>query len=116
VLANATRNDADSASSASSAVEKLIDALIESEMNTVWKALRKYSMLDDDYNMPEVIVLEGIQRYNEEFEHKVKNEVKEKLKDLTVKEAIDKAQEETQNAYKAAAKKQFAYILDDVLD
>lgn len=116
MLANATRNGTDSNSSASSAVEKLIDALIESEMKTVYKALRKYSMLDDDYDMPEVIILDGMQKYNWAFEHKVKKEVKEKLKELTVEEVIKKVGQETQNAYKAAAKKQFASILDNLLD
>jgi hypothetical protein len=66
--------------------------------------------------MPEVIILDGIQKYNWAFEHKVKKEVKEKLKELTVEEVIKKVGEETQNAYIAAAKKQFASILDNLLD
>lgn len=78
--------------------------------------MEKYGdMVDEDYDMPDIRILDGIQRYHWTFTQEVKTQLKEKLKDLTVEEVIKKVQAETKFAYKAAAKKKFAGILDGVL-
>jgi myo-inositol-1-phosphate synthase len=101
--------------SASRVVDKLIDALVESEINTLTKSLEKYKMVEGDYEeMAEVSILEGVQKYKWTITHDVKKQLKEKLKDLTVDEVIKKVQTETKSAYKAAAKKKFTDILENV--
>jgi hypothetical protein len=84
-------------------------------MKTVTKALDKYSSLDKDDDAPESCILQGIQKYNWTLMQDVTKQVKEKLKDLTVDEVITKVDAETKSAYKAAAKRRFADIIESVL-
>lgn len=101
--------------SASSAVDKLIDALVESEINLLNKALEKYNFADDEYGeYPEATILEGFRKYTWEIKHDVKKQLKEKLKEMTVDEVIKKVHAETKSAYKSAAKKKIAEILEEV--
>jgi hypothetical protein len=84
----------------------LIDALVKSEINTLTKALKKYSLAEYGCDeLPEFSILEGVQKYEWEITQDVKNQLKEKLKDHTVDEIIKKVAAETKSAYKAAAKK-----------
>jgi len=102
--------------SASTAVEKLIDALVESEINTLTKSLEKYNYADEDYSdLPEAGILEGVQRYSWSIANDVRKQLKEKLKDQTMDEVIKKVHAETKTAYKAAAKKKIAEVLERVL-
>jgi predicted transcriptional regulator len=106
---------ADFECSISISVDKLIDALVKSEIDALVKASKKYTMADEGTNMPEAMILEGLQEYSWEIKYDVKKQLKEKFKGLTVDEVIKKVKVETQSSYKAVAKKYCAEALDRVL-
>jgi hypothetical protein len=96
-------------------VDKLVDALVESEIDALVKASKKYTMADEWSNMPGAMILEGLQEYSWEITYDVKKQLKEKFKGLNVEEVIKKVKVEAQSSYKAVAKKYCAEALDRVL-
>jgi hypothetical protein len=115
VFTNAMEKKANSSCSASSAVEKLIDALIESEINTVIRTLDRHTAIYEDLDISEPGILEAMQPYTQSIKHIVKKQLKEKLEDLTVDDVIKTVKKETKGMYKAAALKEVAEVLEGVL-
>ena len=116
VLSKIKRREVNFQCSICGAVDRLIDALVESEIIGVGKVFNKYQAMDVEYGpVPEISIVEGIQQYQHSIEDDVKEQLKEKLKNLTTDEAIKKVKAEVKGAYKAAALKRIAGILDRVL-
>lgn len=77
------------------------------------KALNKYNRIEWAEDIPEASILEAVQQYQRGIECEVRQQIKEKLKDLSLDEVIKKVRAETKSTYKAAAKKKIADVLED---
>ncbi|KAI4720231.1 hypothetical protein E4T48_03612 [Aureobasidium sp. EXF-10727] len=101
---------------ASATVDKLIDALVKTQYCALIDVLRARCAADEDRCMGQTMFVDGLLDYKYSMDHDVAKQVKEKLQGLTVDEVIKKVKAETKTAYKAAAKKQFLNVLEDVLN
>lgn len=115
VLSRTIIQEANLYCSVHSQMNKLIVALVESEINTLATALNRYNTSNCCGELPEeASILDGVQQYQRSIARDVKNHLKEKFKDLSVDEVIKTVQAETKSAYMQAAKETLADILEDV--
>ncbi|CAD0084926.1 unnamed protein product, partial [Aureobasidium vineae] len=100
---------------ASATVDKLIDALIDSEIRHVSVALRTYATADEARCESKTIFVEGILKCDCSITQLAKLCVKEKLQGLPVDAIIDRIEKETKLAYASVTQKKFFEVLEGAL-